>query len=175
MRVLHFGHFEVAAVLQPVIDLRLIGIHGPELLVNVAVNGQAFALFPPTDGADVALQVVRDRFPGVEPGLHSRSGPIAGGHRGRVHRIPPERTDGVTLVPFFTIRKSWMRELKGRDGELQFSRRASHARTRSPQCPRLRVFTGCHGRLAVIPSWIIAWGKSVLFRSSPRCRRQPHA
>ena len=51
----------------PVIELVNLGVNGAARLVNVPVNRQTLAPFPPADRGDVAIEVRGDLLPGVQP------------------------------------------------------------------------------------------------------------
>lgn len=55
-----------AAAAPPLINLALVGVDASELVVDVAMNRQAFAFLPTANRGDVALQVRGYLFPGVE-------------------------------------------------------------------------------------------------------------
>ena len=59
--------------LQPGIELLGLGVNRGASLVEMAVDGKAFAAFPALDGADSTVQVFGDRLPG-DQAIHARGG-----------------------------------------------------------------------------------------------------
>jgi hypothetical protein len=55
-----------AAIFPPRVDFGTVGVNGAELVVEVAVNGQAFLLLPALDGANVAAEIGGNLLPGLE-------------------------------------------------------------------------------------------------------------
>ncbi len=109
-----------AAVVPPSVQLRLVGVNGAQLLVDVTVNGEPLPLLPPLDGADVALQVGSDLLPGVQP--------LAGWRLRRFRPLtalqitPPSPKRGKVIV------RRWFRASKG---------------PRAVLCGTLRCFAAC--------------------------------
>jgi hypothetical protein len=68
-----------ASTLPPGVDLWPESVHRLALLVEVAVDGKAFALLPPPHRGDIALQVEGDLLPGVQAaGVSRLRGPFGG-------------------------------------------------------------------------------------------------
>ena len=74
------------AAALPGIELVPIGVDRAQLVVEVPMDGQSFAVFPSLHRTDVALQIGRDILPGVQSprhpvvGIVSAGGRTSGGH-----------------------------------------------------------------------------------------------
>src|SRR5204863_6748967 len=55
-----------SAALQPSVEFRSVGINRAALVVDVAMNGHALALFPALDGTDIPFYISGDFLPGIK-------------------------------------------------------------------------------------------------------------